>query len=50
MLRMLVRFRDIYEKADLRDQEQEINKLSVAIEKKRKSNPDDKVSKPKNNP
>jgi hypothetical protein len=50
MLRMLIRFRDIYEKADLRDQDLEINNLRVAIEKKKKSNPDDKASKPKNNP
>ena len=42
MLRMLVRFRDIYEKSDFGDQEKDIQRLAVNIDRKKKSASEDR--------
>ena len=37
LLRMMVRYRDIYEKADLTEQDKDLARLNAVIEKKKKS-------------
>ena len=37
LLRMMVKYRDIYEKTDLTEQDKDLARLNVVIEKKKKS-------------
>jgi len=41
---MLVRFRDIYEKADLTEADKDVSRLALSLEKKKKSLTDDRHS------